>query len=115
MPDQPAGQTIDMGVLVPDGHSGAAAEDGRRALASREMHLSGFVEHGWTTERAEQFAALTIDTRRRGGSICSFRGTDDTLAGWKEDLSHGLHAERFRRRNMAVAYTAGQWRGSIPG
>jgi hypothetical protein len=48
------------------------------------MKLSCFVD--WLdVGRGEQFAALTIETGD-GAVYVSFRGTDDTLAGWKEDF-----------------------------
>ena len=79
----PPGEKIDMGVLVPD-----AIPDMLRKMASsrrfRDMKLNCFVS--WLdTKKAEQFAALTIETGD-GLLYLSFRGTDDTLAGWKEDF-----------------------------
>ena len=78
-----AGRPIDMGVLVPN----QIPELLRRAAAAprfRDMQLSGFVDH-LDPERAEQFAALTVACGD-GALYLSFRGTDDTLAGWKEDF-----------------------------
>ena len=80
----PAGEKIDMGVLVPD----VIPEMLRRmADAPRfaEMKLSFFADH-LDNENALQFAALTVDTGD-GHIYLAFRGTDDTLAGWKEDFS----------------------------
>ncbi len=37
-------------------------------------------------EQEEQFAALCFETDD-GAVFCAFRGTDDTLVGWKEDLN----------------------------
>ena len=48
------------------------------------MTLSCFVDQV-DADRGEQFAALTVETGDRMLYL-SFRGTDDTLAGWKEDL-----------------------------
>ena len=79
----PAGEKIDMGVLVPD-----AIPDMLRKMAAsrrfRTMMLHGFADH-LDVGKGEQFAALTIETGDKA-LYCSFRGTDDTLAGWKEDF-----------------------------
>ena len=76
-------EPIDMGVLVPD----AIPEMLQKMANSRrfgDMKLNCFVD--WLdVGRGEQFAALTIDTGD-GALYLSFRGTDDTLAGWKEDF-----------------------------
>lgn len=79
----PAGEKIDMGVLVPD-----AIPDMLRKMAIsarfRDMKLNCFVD--WLdVGKGEQFAALAIETGD-GSLYLSFRGTDDTLAGWKEDF-----------------------------
>ena len=80
----PAGEKIDMGVLVPDVIPEMLC---RMADAPRfaEMKLSFFADH-LDNENALQFAALTVDTGD-GHIYLAFRGTDDTLAGWKEDFS----------------------------
>ncbi|BAL00038.1 hypothetical protein OBV_28390 [Oscillibacter valericigenes Sjm18-20] len=39
--------------------------------------------------RAEQFAAITVELPKRSAYL-SFRGTDDTLVGWKEDFDMAL-------------------------
>ena len=96
----PAGETIDMGVLVP-----AAIPDMLRKMAVsrrfRDMKLNCFVS--WLdTEKAEQFAALTIETGD-GLLYLSFRGTDDTLAGWKEDFLLACLPE-IPAQKMAVQY-----------
>lgn len=79
----PEGEAIDMGVLVP----AAIPEMLKKMAASRrfgEMGLNCFTDH-LDVGRGEQFAALTIETGD-GLVYLSFRGTDDTLAGWKEDF-----------------------------
>ena len=96
----PPGEKIDMGVLVPD-----AIPDMLRKMASsrrfRDMKLNCFVS--WLdTEKAEQFAALTIETGD-GLLYLSFRGTDDTLAGWKEDFLMACLPE-IPAQKMAVQY-----------
>ena len=79
----PAGEKIDMGVLVP-----AAIPDMLRKMADSrrfgDMRLNCFVDH-LDVGRGEQFAALAIETGDKTLYL-SFRGTDDTLAGWKEDF-----------------------------
>ena len=54
-------------------------------------------------EATKQFAALTIKLTERLNFI-SFRGTDDTLAGWKEDLQMSF-MEEVQSQKEAVAYT----------
>lgn len=79
----PEGEKIDMGVLVP-----AAIPDMLRKMADSRrfgtMGLNCFVDL-LDVGKGEQFAALTIETGD-GLVYLSFRGTDDTLAGWKEDF-----------------------------
>lgn len=97
---QPAGEKIDMGVLVPD-----AIPELLRKMADTNrfsrMKLNGFVNH-LDTENAEQFAAITVETGD-GAIYLSFRGTDDTLAGWKEDFMLAYLPEVPAQR-QAVAY-----------
>ena len=79
----PEGEKIDMGVLVP----GAIPEMLGKMASSRRfgaMKLNCFTDH-LDVGKGEQFAALTIETGD-GLLYLSFRGTDDTLAGWKEDF-----------------------------
>lgn len=104
----PAGETVDMGVLVPD----EIVELLRRMSGSarfRDMKLNCFVD--WVDhEKAEQFAALTVETGD-GALYLSFRGTDDTLAGWKEDF-HMAFMPEIPAQKMAVDYareTAGRY------
>lgn len=95
------GRPIDMGVLVPN----QIPELLRRTAASprfRDMKLNGFVDH-LDTVKAEQFAALVAECGD-GTVYLSFRGTDDTLAGWKEDFYLSCMRE-VPAQKMAVAYT----------
>jgi len=78
-----AGEKIDMGVLVP-----SEIPDMLQKMATSrrfgDMKLNSFVD--WLdVGKGEQFAALTIETGDNALYV-SFRGTDDTLAGWKEDF-----------------------------
>ena len=91
----PAGEKIDMGVLVP----GAIPEMLEKMAASRrfgDMGLNCFVDH-LDVGRGEQFAALTVETGD-GMLYLSFRGTDDG-PGFHEDLldlpEHKRIAERI--------------------
>lgn len=73
-----------MGVLVPDQILTMA----RRMVQSPRfagMGLGGFCSH-IDTGREAQFAALTVDIGD-GSVYIAFRGTDDTLVGWKEDFN----------------------------
>ena len=97
---RPEGTMIDMGVLVP-----ADIPVMLRKMADsnrfRDMRLNCFVD--WLdTEKAEQFAALTIETGD-GLLYLSFRGTDDTLAGWKEDF-HMACLPEIPSQRKAVDY-----------
>lgn len=79
----PEGEKIDMGLLVPK----PIPEMLRRMAASRrfgDMRLNCF-EDQLDTDKAEQFAALTVELGD-GSLYLAFRGTDDTLTGWKEDF-----------------------------
>lgn len=78
------GQELSMGVLVPDQILTMA----KRMIQSPRfagMGLGGFCSH-IDTGREAQFAALTVDIGD-GSVYIAFRGTDDTLVGWKEDFN----------------------------
>lgn len=96
----PEGEPIEMGVLVPD-----AIPDMLRKMASSPrfggMRLGGFAD--WLDEgRGEQFAALTVETGD-GRLYLSFRGTDDSLAGWQEDF-YLAFMPQVPAQAMAVQY-----------
>ena len=78
------GEEISMGVLVPD-QILIMAKEMAASPRFRDMPLSGF-RSILDLDREIQFAALTIDTGD-GSLYLSFRGTDDTLVGWKEDFN----------------------------
>ena len=97
----PQGEKIDMGVLVP----GAIPEMLRKMADSRrfgDMKLNCFVDH-LDVGKGEQFAALAIETGDKGMYL-SFRGPDDTLAGWNEDFELACMPE-VPAQKKAVAYT----------
>jgi hypothetical protein len=60
-----------------------------KALASsvryRDLGLTAYINH-FDVSREKQFAAVTILNPRRFAYI-SYRGTDDSLVGWKEDFN----------------------------
>lgn len=78
-----SGQELEVGALVP-----GQVPDLFCLMAHSQrfgdMALSGYCE--MTDEALEQqFAALTVETG--DGIYISYRGTDDTIIGWKEDLN----------------------------
>ncbi len=96
----PEGERIDMGVLVPS----AIPEMLRKMADSRrfgDMKLNCFVDH-LDVGRGEQFAALAIETGDKTLYL-SFRGTDDSLAGWKEDFELACMPE-VPAQKKALAY-----------
>jgi len=79
----PRGEKIDMGVLLPDGIPVMLK---KMADSRRFAHIKLHCFADWLDEeKSEQFAAMTIETGD-GMLYVSFRGTDDTLAGWREDF-----------------------------
>ena len=91
-----------MGVLLPEGILTLL----KQAAESRrfgEMGLSCYAEH-LDTRMVEQFAALSFEVDRSTVYL-AFRGTDDTIAGWKEDFLMACqpvvpaqrHAQRYVR------------------
>lgn len=67
----------------------------------KDLLLRHQVKH-FDEKRAEQFSAITIVLP--DGSICvSFRGTDDTIIGWKEDCNLSVY-EKVPAQKDAVNY-----------
>ena len=62
----------------------------------RDLRLSGYVRR-IRPDKTEQFSALTVHLPE-GRRIVAFRGTDDTLLGWKENflMAVRLHVEAQR-------------------
>lgn len=58
--------------------------DAAKSVRFRDLKLSGF-RHKYAVEETEQFSALTV-TLPDGRHYVSFRGTDDTLIAWKENM-----------------------------
>ena len=67
----------------------------------RDIRLVGYVNKV-DPEQEEQFAAVTVELGD-GSLYLSFRGTDDTIAGWKEDFLLGCQPE-VPAQKKAVAY-----------
>ena len=74
----------------------------------KDLILSGF-QSVFSESAEEQFSALTI-LLPDGTCFISFRGTDDTLVAWKEDLKMGVH-DVVPAQEDARAYR--EWAGSV--
>ena len=93
-------EPVNMGALVPQ----KIPELLRRAASSarfRDMRVNAF-EEITDDAREEQFAAVCFEIGD-GTVFCAFRGTDDTLVGWKEDLNLGF-LEAIPSQTQAVSY-----------
>ncbi len=102
------GGDMGMGVLVPD-EIPALLKKMAECPRFREMKVNCFCDH-LDVRKAEQFAAVTVELGD-GSIYLSFRGTDDTIAGWKEDFLLGCQPE-VPAQKKAVAYVkavAGQY------
>ena len=97
----PEGEKIEMGVLVPDD---IPVMLGKMAQSPRfsGLKLNCFAAL-LDNDNAVQFAALTIETGD-GAVYLAFRGTDDTLAGWKEDF-HLACLPEIPAQHIAAEYT----------
>lgn len=93
----------DMGALVPP-----EIPELLRALAAsrrfREIRLGGY-EAILDEKKEEQFAAMCMELGD-GTVYCAFRGTDDTLIGWKEDLNLGI-MDTIPSQGQALSYLEG--------
>ena len=94
------GAEIDMGVLVP-----GRIPDLMCRMAHSErfgaMLLNGYCEM-IDDASEQQFAALTVELDD-GSIYVSYRGTDDTIVGWKEDLNLG-YLEVIPSQTRALEY-----------
>ena len=94
------GKEIDMGVLVPDKIPAMlCAMAGSKRFGN--MLVNAFEER-IDVELEQQFAAITVDLGDSSVYV-AFRGTDDTLVGWKEDLNMGF-LEEIPSQEQAVRY-----------
>lgn len=78
----------EMGVLVPGGNIVELMRKMAASVRFAEMRLLSYVNLV-DEEREMQFAALTVELSPRLIYV-AFRGTDDTLVGWKEDFNMGF-------------------------
>ena len=67
----------------------------------RDLELTGYV-NAVSEEREMQFSALTIRLPREQIFV-AFRGTDDTIVGWREDFNLS-HMEEVPSQRMAADY-----------
>lgn len=76
-----------------------------------ELLLNCYEEH-LDEERTEQFAAMAVELPDHSLYL-SFRGTDDTLVGWKENFNMALQDEVPAQRRAVdyVRRVAGRYRG----
>ncbi len=72
-----------------------------KSIRYSNMKLSNFVNN-IDIDSNKQFAALTIDTGD-GSYLISFRGTDDSIVGWKEDFLMSCH-EKIPAQTEAIEY-----------
>lgn len=66
-----------------------------------DLYLTGYVNE-ICEERDMQFSAITVRLPQ-GDTVVSFRGTDDTLVGWKEDFKM-LYMSEVPSQRKAVEY-----------
>jgi hypothetical protein len=79
----------------------------------KHLKLSGYVNQ-IDLKQEKQFSALTIMTGDRS-SLIAYRGTDNTLVGWKEDFNMSF-STAVPAQKEAVIYLekmAGQFRGKL--
>ena len=62
----------------------------------------GWVDHAFDEEKTVQFAAVTF-MLECGTAVVTFRGTDTTIVGWKEDFSMAFLSE-IPAQGLAVDY-----------
>lgn len=77
-------ESTSMGMIVPHAIL-LLADRARRCTRFRDVCLTGFVNH-IDSKIQLQFSATTY-LLGDGSAYVSFRGTDDTLVGWKEDFN----------------------------
>ena len=82
--------TTDMGVLVPD-QIPVLVERAAKTARFQDIGLLGYVNR-IDEETQTQFSAMTI-LLPDGSAYVAFRGTDDTIVGWKEDFNMAFTPE----------------------
>ena len=107
------GQKISYGAIIPTEDIHKMARKMAASTRFGNILLSGYVDR-IDHEKQEQFAAYTalLDD---GSAFVSFRGTDDTLVGWKEDLNMSFTSETAAQRSAVnyIAELAQNFTGSI--
>jgi len=120
---------FDGGLEVPAQRERLDFKSGCRMLLSlladsprfRDMELFDYVNH-IDPEAQTQFSAVTVDMGA-AGTYVAFRGTDNTLVGWKEDFNMGFlctvpaqreaaeYLERAARQTKGPLWTGGHSKG----
>ena len=93
--------SVDMGLIVPSPKINRLFCEAANTKRFGNCYVGDYVAR--TSDReGHQFAAVTfhIDSKHM---VVSFRGTDDTLAGWKEDF-HMAFMPEIPAQKMAVTY-----------
>lgn len=80
-------ETINMGVLVPN-FIVSLFKKMSECSRFKEMRLTKYINKV-DYDKEQQFAAVTI-ILGDGSNYIAFRGTDDTIIGWKEDFNMGF-------------------------
>ncbi|MBQ8387440.1 MAG: DUF2974 domain-containing protein [Clostridia bacterium] len=97
------GKKTSLGVIAPTKLINETVRQMAETERFGKIELSGYIDK-YDIDGEEQFAAYTA--RLDDGSIfISFRGTDETLVGWKEDLNLTFVNET-RAQRSAVEYVA---------
>ena len=90
--------TTDMGVLVPD-QIPVLVQKAAQTARFGSLRLLGYVN--WIDEETQtQFSAMTM-LLPDGSAYVAFRGTDDTIVGWKEDFNMAFTPEIPAQRYAA--------------
>ena len=97
------GEKISYGAIIPTQDIHRMARKMASSVRFGSILLSGYVDR-IDRNKQEQFAAYTA-VLDDGSAFVSFRGTDDTLVGWKEDLNMTYTKETAAQRS-AVNYLA---------
>lgn len=95
-----ADSAMDLGVLVPK-RIPDLLEQAANSVRFGSMRVTDY-ESVLDERREEQFAAICVEIEDNS-VFCAFRGTDDTLVGWKEDLNMGV-LDVIPAQKRAVAY-----------
>ena len=85
-----ANPTTDMGVLVPD-QIPVLVRRAAETARFRDIRILGYVNR-IDAETQTQFSAMTL-LLPDGSAYVAFRGTDDTIVGWKEDFNMAFTPE----------------------